>query len=218
MQITPSLNHYHCPNGNISMSRRRRGRSLVKLVLGAVLAIGSTGLTASAARAVVVTIGGQQWDVTTFTGSYNDNISKFETPTNGGVMPWWGQVTEAALWADALGWSLGDLNTGLWDLPQNLRAGPGLAWSIGLHPVSADEIVYSQYVYSQPASSFPAYQVSPANMGDLRSRAAITWVQATQPVPGPLPIFGAAAALGASRQLRRRVKGCKNVNSIGKPV
>jgi len=193
------------------MSRRRRGGSLAKLALGAVLAIGSTGLTASAARAVVVTVGGQQWDVTTFTGSYNDNIGKFATPANGGVMPWWGQVTEAALWADALGWSLGDLNTGLWDLPQNLRAGPGLAWSIGLHPVNGDEIIYHQYVYAQPVSSYPAYQISPVNMGDLRSRAAITWVQANQQVPGPLPIFGAAAAFGASRQFRRRIKQSKRI-------
>jgi hypothetical protein len=37
----------------------------------------------------VVTVGGTQYDVTTFTGTYNANISKFATPANGGVMPWW---------------------------------------------------------------------------------------------------------------------------------
>ncbi len=37
----------------------------------------------------------------------------------------------------------------------------------------------------------------------------VTWAQATPyipPVPGPLPLFGAAAALGFSRKLRKRIK------------
>jgi hypothetical protein len=36
-----------------------------------------------------------------------------------------------------------------------------------------------------------------------------TWAQATlytAPVPGPLPLFGAAAAFGFSRKLRKRIK------------
>jgi hypothetical protein len=86
--------------------------------------ISSVGLTAGEAQALTVTVGGQQWDVTTFTGSYNDNTGKFKTPNNGGVMPWWGQVTVAAAWADALGWALGDPSTGQWDIAENLRSGP----------------------------------------------------------------------------------------------
>lgn len=187
---------------------RRCSASLLKSALAALVGVGisSVGLTAGEAQALTVTVGGQQWDVTTFTGSYNDNTGKFKTPNNGGVMPWWGQVTVAAAWADALGWALGDPNTGQWDIAENLRSGPAFGWSIGIHPINGDEIIYTQYVFAQPASTYPNYLVSPANMGDLRSRTTITWAQATQPVPGPLPLFGALAAFRASRLLRKRVE------------
>ena len=48
-------------------------------------------LSPGSAQAFVVTVGGVQYDVTTFTGTYNANISKFATAANGGLMPWWGE-------------------------------------------------------------------------------------------------------------------------------
>ena len=194
---------------------RRCGASLLKSALVALVGVGisSVGLTAGEVQALTVTVGGQQWDVTTFTGSYNDNTGKFKTPNNGGVMPWWGQVTVAAGWADALGWALGDPNTGQWDIAENLRSGPAFGWSIGIHPINGDEVIYTQYVKAEPASTYPGYSVSPSNMGDLRSRSTITWAQATARVPGPLPALGAAAAFGFSRKLRKRIKGSANAVS-----
>ena len=55
----------------------------------------------------MVTVGGLQYDVTTFTGTPNDNGSKFETAANGGVMPWWGSGSLASQLALALGAGLG---------------------------------------------------------------------------------------------------------------
>ena len=198
--------------------RRGCGLSLCGLALGAVGSIASVVLTAGEVQAIIVTVGGQQWNVTPFTGSYNDNSNKFETPGNGGVMPWWGQVTEASAWADALSWALGDANTGLWDSPANLRAGPAFGWSIANHPLSNDEIIYTQYVYAQPASTYPLYLISPAHMGDLRSRSGITWAQAVQSVPAPLPALGAVAGFRFSRKLRKRIKPTAAASGSGLPL
>jgi len=87
----------------------------VKIALATGLALASIGLTAGEAHAVVVNVGGQDWDVTTFTGSFIDNISKFQTPANGGVMPWWttgpeGTSAIAVQFAAAVGTALGTPN------------------------------------------------------------------------------------------------------------
>lgn len=57
----------------------------------------------------MVTVGGVQYDVTTFTGTYDDNISKFETAANNGVVPWFGNQTMAAQFANAVEYNLGRL-------------------------------------------------------------------------------------------------------------
>lgn len=59
---------------------------------------------------VIVTVNGQDWGVTTFTGSCNDNISKFELfADNGGVgaMPWWSNQIAAIAFMAAVGAGLG---------------------------------------------------------------------------------------------------------------
>ena len=51
------------------------------------------------------------------------------------------------------------------------------------------------------------------NFRDSQDYRAASVAQATlvmAPVPSPLPIFGIAAAFGASRQLRKRIKGSKS--------
>jgi hypothetical protein len=54
-----------------------------------------------------VTVSGTTYDVTTFTGTYNANTSKFNTLINGGLMPWWGREILAKEFATAVGASLG---------------------------------------------------------------------------------------------------------------
>ena len=148
----------------------------------------SIGLTAGEAHAVVVNVGGQDYDVTTFTGSYDDYASKFATPANGGVMPWWeGNTTNTVdPFVTAVGSLLGEPNTIFGDT---------------FGPIFAKEVVFGRYYgyngnnqiqdYGRPSSESRVWaQVAPA------SSAA---------VPGPLPALGAAAAFGFSRKLRKRI-------------
>jgi hypothetical protein len=58
-----------------------------QVALGAAAALAAISLSPGSAQAFVVTVGGTQYDVTTFTGSYNSDTNKFETAANGGVMP-----------------------------------------------------------------------------------------------------------------------------------
>ena len=83
-----------------------------KQALGAAVALAAISLSPGSAPACVVTVGGAQYDVSTFTGTYNDNTSKFETAANNGVMPWWGSESLASQFAAAIGGNLGVPNTG----------------------------------------------------------------------------------------------------------
>ena len=160
-----------------------------QLALGAAAALAAISLSPGSAQAYVVTVGGVQYDVTTFTGTYSANTSKFALPANGGVMPWWGSFTLANQFTVAVGNGLGFLNEGNTLGPLFVRFAAGgfvdsYGWRIG--PPQGLEIV-------RPLQPDPLY----------------TWAQATlytAPAPGPLPLFGAAAAFGFSRKLRKRIK------------
>jgi hypothetical protein len=137
--------------------------------------------------------GGVNYDVTTFgPDSYDNNISKFALPANGGVMPWWNDRTLAGDFAVALGTSLG--------LPNPNSNGPYFAYD------SPSFIVSSQYRDAN----------SGGGRNDLKSDLTITWAQVvpvSAPVPGPMPAFGAAAAFGFSRKLRNRINASKGDSS-----
>ena len=66
----------------VSANYRPRWATLAKSALGAAAALGT--LTASQAKAFVVTVDSVQYDVITFSVSYNSNIGKFALPANGG--------------------------------------------------------------------------------------------------------------------------------------
>jgi hypothetical protein len=171
-------------------NHRRHRVTLAKSALGAAVAWGA--LTAGQAQAFVVNVGGVNYDVTTFgPDSYNNNISKFALPANGGVMPWWNDQTLANTFAVALGTSLGT--------PNPNGSGPYFAYA-------SPNIVSSQYRDAN----------SGGGRNDLKSDTSITWAQAapmSAPVPGPLPAFGAAAAFGFSRKLRGRINASKGDSS-----
>jgi hypothetical protein len=148
---------------------------------------------AGQAQAFVVTVGGQDWDVTTFTGSYIVNTSKFGLPPAPGVMPWWGSASLAQQFVAATGGNLGSppqtqgFSAPFFGYEQDVNV-PTVTWAYsyfsgGPFPINADPIT------DEP-----------------------TWAQATlltppaAPVPGPLPALGAAAAFGFSRKLRKRIK------------
>ena len=187
------LSGFSSPSSNAKgrTSNPDRRRRWIKPALGVALAMGV--LTAGQAQAFVVTVGGQDWDVTTFTGNYNVNTSKFGLPPAPGVMPWWGSFSLAREFALATRENLGSPpqtqghNAPFFGYEQDVNV-PNLTWvysyfSGGPFPINADPIT------DEP-----------------------TWAQATlltppaAPVPGPLPALGVAAAFGFSRKLRKRIK------------
>jgi len=172
---------------------------LAKSGLGAAVLAGA--LTAGQAQAlgVRVNINGQDYNVTTFSGSYNDNTAKFNLPAAGGVMPWWSNGTVAAQFAIAVDAQLGTPNIldGLSGPPAGTGAGP----FFGYETNGPNNIMYgfgwvSGYGVGQGVIGFPSGGTSR------------TWAQVTA-VPGPLPVLGAAVAFGWSRKLRKRLKSSK---------
>jgi hypothetical protein len=79
-------------------------------------------LLSQPAQAILVTVNSTQYDVTTFNGNYNDNASKFATPANGGLMPWYGNQTLTEQFALAV-YNLTPTNGELAD-NNNLGVGP----------------------------------------------------------------------------------------------
>ncbi|MBM5818327.1 MAG: hypothetical protein FJ083_17700 [Cyanobacteria bacterium K_Offshore_surface_m2_239] len=153
--------------------------------ISALAALATVLVDAGGGRAAIFTVDGQDYDVTTFSGSYNDNSSLFATPANGGVMPWWGNQTLATQFATTIAASLGFPN------PQfNFDQGPRFGFDVNPSYASMSAWTIQSSVYT---SVFQSRSVS------------TVWAQATV-VPGPLPILGAATAFGMSRRLRRRIK------------
>ena len=178
--------------------------------LGAVVA-GSV-LTAGEAKALVVNVGGLDYDVTTFIGNYNDNVSKFNTPANGGVMPWWGSSADAETFRDVVGASLGTPNNCGW--AGVINCGPFFGYQIWGGASGSDGV----FITFNPYPTGLGYVHVSANY-DLS-----TWAQATlvtsagsANVPGPLPILGVAAAFGFSRKLRKRIKLHKGTTAVSTP-
>jgi hypothetical protein len=66
------------------------------------------------------------------------------------------------------------------------------------------------YVSNAPISGFFDVNASLASLGVLNSTYTVGGEQ-IMIVPGPLPLFGAAAAFGFSRRLRKRVRKSKPV-------
>ncbi len=199
--------------GNTSNPRRRPSwSSLAKPALGVALTMGV--LTTGQARAFVVNIGGQNYNVTTFTGSYNDHKSKF-AQTPGGEMPWWGDSSLASQFSNALGYSLGapnSIQTLSAGSPKNNNVGPYFAYNS-----IVDQITFQ---LTDTAATYHPNPPSPLIFSvDLNS--SVTWahvaLQRDNPgpstVPGPVPAIGAFAAFGFSRKLRKRIKLSTNISA-----
>ena len=201
--------------GNKSNPRRRPSwSSLAKPALGVALTLGV--LTTGQAQAFVVTVGGVQYDVTTFTGSYNDHKSKF-AQTPGGVMPWWGDSSLATQFSNALGYSLGTPNS-----IETLSAGSRTNMDVGPYFAYNSIVDKITFLLTDTAATYHP-NTSPLIFSvDLNS--SVTWAQvAPKPkkpddptistVPGPVPAIGAFAAFGFSRKLRKRIKLSTNISA-----
>lgn len=139
-------------------------------------------LATAPAAAVVVNVGGNSYDVTVLNTSYDTSTSVFQLPPTG-QMPWWGDDLLASEFAAQV---YNFLGSG-WDADY----GPVFA-----HAESLGQILGLAQSLSNPLDQI---DVTPA------TSTTVTYAMATSPVPGPLPLFGAAAAFGWSRQLRARM-------------
>ena len=160
------------------------------------------GLDSGAAKAVIVNISGIDYDVTTFVASFDDPAvsAKFATPANGGTMPWWGDQTTAIIWSNAVNTALGTPNT-VNLFGTNRPSGPRFAWEIFDSSPGNEQVRFASFL------PFINGTVSSVTEGPaLRTSAEVLPSPSPTSVPGPLPIFGAAAAFGMSRRLRRRIR------------
>ncbi len=95
-------------------------------------------------------------------------------------MPWFGDVTLATTFASAVGFQLGK--------PVGLVAGPSFAYAQNDNHFSI--VAYNGQVVTTTFNVLDTFEYATATP------------QAAAPVPAPLPIFGAAAAFGATKRLR----------------
>ena len=140
---------------------------------------------AGESKAAIFNIGGQNYDVTTFTGSYDGDTSKFNTPGNGGVMPWWGNSSLAQQFATTVGSSL-----------------PGSFPPEGAFFAYNSSVDFWQYT---PFASPTIINPSTLSFFNFVYAQATLVPPPSSGVPGPLPFLGAATAFGMSRRLRQRI-------------
>ncbi len=192
---------------------------LPKLALGAAVALGALSLSPGAAHAACasgtaatlcrVTVGGLQYDVTTFTGSYNGNSSKFETPANNGEMPWWtgtgGSSSTATAFTTEVGDYFGNVNTGFF------TSGPYFAYSI--YP--QDSNIIQAITRFNNGTIFS--DLLPKGISGIVYAKATLYSSPAASAPGPLPLFGAGAAFGFSRQQRKRIQASRVPAGSGQP-
>lgn len=143
-------------------------------------------LASSPAQAVGVNFGGAFYDVSVVEMSYDTATNAFQLPPLG-QMPWWGSQANAD---DFAGQVFGNLGEGSF-----AGYGPLFAYDFDS---SLSQVVGSLQDLSAPGSLID---------GTPAGSATVKYAIASAPAPAPLPLFGAAAAFGCARQLRRRIIG-----------
>ena len=176
-----------------------KDKLLARIAVGALVA---GVLSAGQAQAVVVSVRGQYWDVTTFEASPPllppsswisgwPNADKFALPPTPGVMPWLGDISKTDEFARAVGGGR-----------ENSGGGPFFAFG-WLHDGVGFNVAFRYFVNGNLYFSKTTY-------------GPHSWAQATlvdppaASAPGPLPALGVAAAFGYSRKLRHRIKKSGN--------
>jgi hypothetical protein len=186
----------------------------VKIALVAGLALASIGLTAGEAHALVVNVGGQDYDVTTFKGTWTEYSSTYDV----NVLPWWNNQSLAYTFTETVKTQLGEFPV------ENGAVGPYFSFETFNYPDGhpwAELPHYKLYLWDNrgcytPDCGFPQFLTEDQSVGYQRVFAVAQPLGGT-PVPGPLPIFGVAAAFGTSRQLRKRIKAGNGVGSTSTP-
>ena len=151
-------------------------------------AVASLAVFSSPASAVVVTVDGTQYDLDVFDGPYLGNESLFSSVAPG-EMAWWGDEAMAI-----------DFASQVFDqLLEGTTTGnsPLFAYEV----VGSDVNGWSSDILSPNSLYFESFGTG-VSVKYAVGRPLSTGVSS---VPGPLPIFGAAAAFSWSRRIRRRL-------------
>jgi hypothetical protein len=192
---------------------------LAKPAIGVALAMGV--FTAGQAQALVMNVGGQDWEVTPFTGTYNENTI-YAIINNSAAPP----TSDNA--APVVSGDLNQPETYLVLRDQDLGGCPAQFESCRL--TRSFDNPWPNMFETFCLLNFPAdWCRSPFVVANLRPLATtpltagslntstfmvVTFsTSSTAPVPGPLPALGAAAAFGFSRKLRKRIKRSNNAVS-----
>jgi hypothetical protein len=148
-------------------------------------AFASLSVLSSPASAVVVTVNGTQFDLDVFDGPYLGNESRFSSIAPG-EMPWWGDEAKAIDFANQVFDQLLDGTT------------PGNSPLFAYEVVGSDVNGWSSDILNPNSLYFESFGTA--------NRVKYAVGRPLSPVPGPLPIFGAFAAFGWSRRIRRRLR------------
>lgn len=175
------------------------------LVVGVTAALGAVIAPAAGAVSLDLTVNGQRWRLDTVTTTYVASQGLFNTPAAGGSMPWWGDGTGTLATAFATALLAADPSQSVFGYPNSGTGGTANQRS----PFFAWEWRSTAPNVSYVSIELPTPSISPdgANSYKLNQATSREWfiASAIQQVPGPLPLFGAAAAFGWSRRLRRRL-------------
>ena len=204
--------------------RAALGKTALKAVFGAAVAVGVLG--AGQAQALVVTVNNQRWNVNFFDGTQGGpNAALFQTAANGGRMPWYTNNAAscgtnpfpspstclATQFANAVGTQLNAgapiqngrpyLSFAFSGMTSN-QVGNGVAGTpcTGSGCARTGQFIYFDGVALR-LDTEPQANLARWAYADLAS------------VPGPFPLFGAAAAFGFSRKLRKRINDSKAVGT-----
>ncbi len=182
----------------------------MKIALVAGLALASIGLTAGEAHALVVNVGGQDYDVTTFKGTWTEYSSTYDV----NVLPWWNNQSLAYTFTETVKTQLGEFPV------ENGAVGPYFSFETFIYdPGNSMVGKYKAHLWDNrgcytPGCGYPQLLTNEEQLAGYQRVYAVAQSLGGTPVPGPLPLFGVAAAFGASRQLRQRIKAGKGVGSI----
>ena len=191
-------------------------------------------LGAGPAQALIVTVNGQKWDVTTYTltgaqlfASPSTHLAKIcSQPWYSGGITTPGACTPvaeagpnnvASAFATAVGISLGLPNVG------NSR-GPYFSYAFGFGNSGPGAGNCGAECYDFRSAFFDSFDdgVTAGNfsptMFSFTSTRTFAQAYLVPPAPGPLPALGAAAAFGFSRKLRKRIKVSKVVGASATAV
>ena len=200
-----------CPPPCPARLRTALGKTALKAAISAAVVGGVLG--AGQAQAIVITVGGKLYDITTFTGTYAANASKFNLPSAGGVMPWWNDQAPGRLaFAAALNTALGLPNPVAGVFSTRGPGSPYFAFQLNTtnSPCGSPTSCVGSSLWEVPVSGTPGTATI-----NVFSSDSYVWAQGIEvtPTPGPLPLLGALAAFGTSRKLRKRIKDSKAIGS-----